>query len=42
MLRMGWDLDAMHPNVKVTPQLLRDLMRTPVTQLQEELERRCA
>ncbi len=42
MLRMGWDIASMHPGVKVTTQLLRELMHVPAAQLQEELERRCA
>lgn len=42
MLRMGWDIAAMHPGVTVTTQLLRDLMRVPAANLQQELERRCA
>ncbi|MEO6081258.1 MAG: 3'-5' exonuclease [Steroidobacteraceae bacterium] len=42
MLRMGRDLARMREGLTVTTQLLRDLMRMPVAQVQTGLEKLCA
>jgi DNA polymerase-3 subunit epsilon len=42
LLQLCRDITAMQPEVMLTPQLLRDLMRVPARQLQTRLERLCA
>jgi DNA polymerase-3 subunit epsilon len=42
MLKIGRDLAALRPGMMVTTSLLRRLMRAPVSQVQEGLEKLCA
>ncbi len=42
MLRIGQDLEAMRPGMRVTTRLLRQLMRVPVTRVHTELVKLCA